>query len=81
MAHEKIKQALAENTAHMRMIGDQYTKIIAGADREISIEKAKRYPSPWKIKSLEHLREKAENNIARFKAGPARTPDWLWHKE
>ncbi len=73
---KKIKQALAENTANLRVLADRYVQIMVRCDREIEAEKESEHPSPWKIRALEHHRNRAEENIARFKAGPDQLPHW-----
>ena len=77
MAHDRIKQALAENTAQMKVLADRYVQIFARAEREIEAEEEKENPSQWKIEGLKHIRDRAEENIARFKAGPDRLPHWM----
>ena len=68
----RVKQALAENTAQLRVLADKYAYAITRATRGIAEEKKKEVPSQWKIQAWEHLREKAENSLAKFKAGPER---------
>lgn len=77
MAHEKLKKALAENTAHMKVLADQYVRILARAQREIEAEEASENPSVWRVRALEEVRNRAEENLARFKSGPERLPEWL----
>lgn len=79
MSFENIKQALAENTAQMKVLADRYVQIWARAAREIKFERAKVNPSQWKIEALAAIQDRAEENIARFKAGPDYMEDWL-HK-
>jgi hypothetical protein len=68
MAHEKIKEALAENTAQMKVLADRYVSIWAGAGHEIEKEMEKPVPSQWKIQALKSVQTRAEENIARFRA-------------
>jgi len=77
----KIREAAAENTAQLKVIADRYTYAVIRATRGIKEEKDKDVPSQWKIQAWEHLRERAEDNLARFKAGPKRLPDWVWKRE
>lgn len=77
----RIKIALAENTAHMKVLADRYVQIMARAEREIEAEKQKPSPSAWKIQALEYLRDRAEDNIARFKGGPDHMEEWLANAE
>ena len=73
----RLKQTLAENTAQLRVLADRYANAIARATRGIEEEKEKDVPSQWKIQAWEHLRDKAENSLAKFKAGPDRLPESL----
>lgn len=75
--HERVRQALAESTATLRTVADRYVQIMARAQREIDHEKSLPNPSQFRIESLSNIRDRAEENIARFKAGPARLPEWL----
>ena len=73
----KIKKALAENTAEMKVLADRLLSVIAGAEHGIEQEQAKDQPSQWKIQGYKHLREKAEERLTAFKAGPERLPKFL----
>jgi len=76
-AHERIRQALAESTATLRVVADRYVQIMARAQREIDHERSLPTPSQFKIESLTNIRDRAEENLAQFKAGPARLPEWM----
>ena len=67
MAHERIKEAIAENTAQMKVLADRYVAIWARAQREIEAEREKPVPSQWKIQALKSIQERAEEKVARFK--------------
>jgi fructose/tagatose bisphosphate aldolase len=67
MAHEKVKEALAENTAQMKVLADRYVAIWARAGREIEAEKEKPVPSQWKIEAMKRMQERVEEKIAQFK--------------
>jgi hypothetical protein len=73
----RIKEALADNTAQLKVLADRYVSLMAYAEKEIEKEQAKPQPSQWKIESLTHIRERAHERLARFKAGPERLPDYL----
>ena len=74
---DRIIKTFAENSAHLRNIMDKYLGIMAGAEKHIQREKAQDNPSQWKIESMVHIRDRAEENLARMKMGPDRLPDWL----
>jgi len=76
----RVKYALAENMAHMKVLADRYVQILARAEREIEAEKQQPVPSAWKVTALEQLRDRAEENIARFKGG-GRMEEWLANAE
>jgi len=73
----RIKKALAENTAEMKVLADRLLSVIAGAEHNIEQEQAKDQPSQWKIQGFKHLRDKAEERLTAFKAGPERLPKFL----
>ena len=73
----RIKKALAENTAEMKVLADRLLSVIAGAEHAIEEEMKKDQPSQWKIQANKHLRDKAEERLAAFKAGPERLPKFL----
>ena len=77
MAHDKLKYALAENTAQLKVLADRYVSVLAGAQKQIEEEEAKDFPSQWKIEALENIVERAENNVAKFKAGSGVLPEWM----
>jgi hypothetical protein len=77
MASDRLKKALAENTAHLRVLADRYTVVLAQAELEIKKEEAKETPSQWKIEALINIRQRVEENLARFKAGPDWLPGWM----
>lgn len=77
----RIRRALADNTAELRVLADRYLAIMAQAQEEIDREKSQSVPSQYKIEALSNLRERAEEKLAQFKAGPDRLPSWLAQSE
>ena len=73
----RIRRSLADNTAELRVLADRYTAIMAEAQDEIDKEEALPTPSQFKIEALTNLRDRAEEKLAKFKAGPDRLPSWL----
>lgn len=74
---DKLRHVLAENTAALRVLADRYVSLMAECQEQIDKEREQPSPSQYKIEALTHIRDRAEENLAKFKAGPDRLPDWM----